>query len=65
MTSVLTLIIGHRVPPLPKVENKKVDHCKDVKLYKMREATRRKQEHLYPVTSPEALSSSVLFLLPV
>ena len=62
---VLTWIIDPRLPPVTAIENKKVDNCKTVGFYEIKEDARKKEEHLYPVKSPETLSSNTLSLPPI
>ena len=52
LTSILTSIYDPRAPPLAAVEQERKTLYHEEELHDMRDYTKKKEEHIYPVMSP-------------
>ena len=62
---VLTSMCDQRALTLTAVEEERKILCNEGKLHDMREDTKRKEEHFYPVKSPAQFNQAVTPISPV
>ena len=65
LMSVLTSRYDPRAPTIAAVEEERKTLCNEEELQDMREVTKKKEEHIYPVMSPAQLNQVVTPILPV
>ena len=58
--SVLTSIYDPRAPTLAAVEEERKTLCNEEELHDMRDDTKKKDEHIYPVMSPAQFNQAVI-----
>ena len=63
--SFLTLMYDPPAPKLATVEEERKTLCNEEKLKDIRENTGKKEEHIYPVTSPAQFNQAVTPISPV
>ena len=54
-----------RAPPLAAVEEERKTLCNEEELSDLREDTKKKKEHIYPVMSPAQFNQAVTPISPV
>ena len=65
LTSVLTSMYDPRVPPLAAVEQERKTFYHEEELHDMRDYTKKKEEHIYPVMSPAQFNQAATPISPV
>ena len=65
LTSVLTSMYDPRAPPLAAVESERKTLCHEGELHDIRDDTKKKEEHIYPVMSPAQFNQAVKPISPV
>ena len=63
--SVLTSMYDPREPTLASVEEERKTLCNEEELNVLREDTKKKEEHIYPVMSPAQFTQAVTPISPV
>ena len=64
-TSVLTSMYDPRAPTVAAVEEERKTLCHKEELHDIRDYTRKKEEHIYPVISPAKFNQAVKPISPV
>ena len=59
LMSVLTSMYDPRAPTLGAVEEERKILCNEEELYDMRDDTKKKEEHFYPVRNPAQIKQAV------
>ena len=65
LMSVLTSMYNPRAPTLAAVEEERKTLCNEEELHDMRDDTKKKQEHIYPVMRPAQFNQAVTPISPV
>ena len=65
LMSVLTSMYDPRAPRLAAVEEERKTFCSVEELYDIRDDTKTKEEHIYPVRSPAQFNQTVTPISPV
>ena len=65
LMSVLTSMYDPGAPTLPAVEEERKTLCNGEELHDIRDDTKKKDEHIYPVMSPAQFNQAVTPIFPV
>ena len=65
LTSILTSMNDPRAPTLAAVEEERKYFCNEEELNDLRDDTKKKEEHIYPVVSPAQFNQAVTPIFPV
>ena len=65
LMSVLTSMYDPRAPTLAAVEEGRKTLCNEEELHDIRDDTKKKEEHIYPVISPAPFNQAVTPISPV
>ena len=65
LMSVLNSMYDPRAPPLAAVEEERKTLCNEEELTDIRDDTKKKEEHIYPVMSPAQFNQTVTPVSPV
>ena len=65
LMTVLTSMYDPRAPTLAVVEEERKTLCKEEESFDMKEDTKKKEEHIYPVMSPAQFNQAVTPISPV
>ena len=65
LMSVLTSTYDPRAPTLAALEKERKTFCNEEELYDMRDYTKKKDEHIYPVMNPAQFNQAVTPISPV
>ena len=65
LMSVLTTMYDPRGPTLVAVEEERKTLCNEEELHDVRNDTKKKEEHIYPVRSPAQFNQTVTPISPV
>ena len=65
LMSVLNSMYDPRSPKLAALEEERKTLCNEEELHDMRDDTKKKEEHLYPVISPAQFNQAVTPISPV